>query len=65
MESRPSCGRQGAVLESDISIIDEEVRPLARKVRVEYEGEIYHLLSRGDRQEASFATAPTGGWGGE
>ena len=28
---------------------------MARKVRVEYEGAIYHLINRGDRREAIFA----------
>jgi putative transposase len=27
---------------------------MARKMRVEYEGAIYHVLSRGNRQEAFF-----------
>ena len=27
---------------------------MARKIRVEYEGAIYHLMSRGDRREPIF-----------
>jgi len=31
-----------------------EVDPMPRKLRLEYEGAIYHLMSRGDRREAIF-----------
>jgi putative transposase len=29
-------------------------RPMARPLRIEYPGAIYHVLSRGDRREAIF-----------
>jgi REP element-mobilizing transposase RayT len=32
----------------------EKVRLMPRKLRVEYEGAIYHVMNRGDRREAIF-----------
>ncbi len=31
---------------------------MARKLRVEYEGAIYHVMNRGDRREAIFYDDP-------
>jgi hypothetical protein len=33
---------------------------MARKLRVEYEGAIYHVMSRGDRREPIFKDEATG-----
>jgi hypothetical protein len=38
----------------DSQVLDERINDMARKLRVQYPGAIYHVLNRGDRREAIF-----------
>ena len=45
----------GSVLDIDISECREKSGPpMARKLRVEYPGAVYHVMNRGDRREPIF-----------
>jgi hypothetical protein len=36
------------------SVNGEEVSEMARKLRVEFEGAVYHVMNRGDQRERNF-----------
>jgi len=51
---RNPCSAKGSVKHIDTSTVSCPESAMARKVRVQYPGAIYHIMNRGDRRESIF-----------